>query len=140
MTRKEKLEKNELNTVREDLTIGYPMTPGHWAGEPEYKNVTKITMTSGYTYFSELVEQVGIRSLTKASTENKPLKLKTYDGRTIILNLRYMIKAEDFTMVTRNFLNDNPNFTKGIYTYRWLLPLNETAEFVNDWYRSKTKN
>ena len=122
-----KLERNNIAELHTRPTIGYPMTPGHWAGKEEYKDVTKITMTK----FVAFIEKTSPETIADLMAANRPLTAKTFDGRTITLNLRYMENAEDFTMVTRQYESQNPNFPKGTYTCRWLLPLGETVTFVN---------
>jgi len=122
-----KLEKNNLNELHKKPTIGYPMTPGNWVGKEEYRDITKINMIKS----QEFIEKISPETLADLMAANRPLIAKTFDGRTITLNLRYMEKAEDFTMVTRQYESQNPNFLKGTYICRWLLPLGETVEFVN---------
>ena len=127
-------EINKLSELHTKETIGFPMTPGSWHSTPEYKNVTKITMTSGVNKWNEIVEQISPDILAEHMKNNIPLVATTYDGRKIILNLHYMIKAEDFTMVVRQFNNKNSNFTIGIHICRWLLPLNEKIRFSDNFY------
>lgn len=133
-----KLEINKLDKIVTKGWIGVPRTPGYWASEPKYKTVTCITMEGplGFTGNNrgtmEILNQVTTKELQDKMAGNKLLTTTTFDGRTITLNLRYMVKAEDFTMVTREYLSNNTNFKTGIYTCRWLLPLHETVEWSNE--------
>lgn len=133
-----KLEINKLDKIITKGWIGVPRTPGQWAAEPEYKTVTCITIKGplGYTGNNhrgiEIVEEVTTTELVYNMKNNKPLVVKTYDGRYITLNTKYMVKAENFTIATRKYLSNNTNFKTGIYTCRWLLPLHETVEWSNE--------
>lgn len=130
-----KLEINELSEVREKETIGFPRSPGYWAGKEEYKKVTIITMTCGGglggSKWEEIVEYVSQTVLSNHMEKGKPLSVTTYDGRKILINLNYMVKAENFTIVEKKFYSNNTNFETGLYTCRWLLPLDEKVRFVD---------
>lgn len=133
----EKLERNHLNEIYTKDVVGVPMTPGHWTDAPDSREVTRITMTAGGgmggSKWTETVDSVSQRHIEEAMSKNLPLLVRTYDGRSVLLNLRFMVKAENFTMVTRHYESHNKNFKTGVYTCRWLLPLNTTVRFANEY-------
>lgn len=131
-----KLEYTQFDKIYKRNTIGYPFTPGSWCSEPEYKTVTCISMSGSLGYTGqrgmEILEQVTVAELQEAISKNKFVKAITYDNRLVILNTRYMVKAEDFTMVTRKYNSKNPSYL-GTYTCRWLLPINTKVTWINEY-------
>lgn len=132
------MKKTKANTtyfdkITENTELGVPMTPGRWASKPIYKDVTILYMKGpiGYTGLrdKEVLEKIDFAEISQKMQTNTPLIAKTFDGRTIVLNLRYMTKCEDFTMVSRDYNSENWNFQTGIYTCRWLLPLGNKVTF-----------
>ena len=132
---KVKLEQNHLSQIYKKPTIGVPMTPGKWTSEPSYKKVSVINTNKPIfnTPLGHLVtEHIPIKEFYDALNENCPMFLITYDDKGIKINPKYIVSIQDFTLVTRKYHSENPNFPTGEYTCRWLLPLNETVEFVDE--------
>ncbi|WP_405286476.1 hypothetical protein [Methanobrevibacter sp.] len=90
--------------------IYLPCTPAHWTTEPEYKEITRIHLTAGGgmggSSWNEYVEKIdNIES-------NKIQKFTRINGKQILLNTHYITDAENFTLITAAFYNENPNAYK----------------------------
>lgn len=108
--------------VSYDNTKGKPMTPSHWdKNGVSYKQVTEIHMTAGGgmggSYWKEYVERIDLEDLVQRSC----IVAKTWDGKTIALNLNYMVKARQLTIASAVLHSENTNYKTGAYQYNWLV-------------------
>lgn len=102
-------------------TIGVPMTPSRWVGKPKYKKVTRLKMScgggmGGSTWY-EIIDRIDLDELTK----NETLIVKNYEGDTIFLNRKYIVKAIQLTLVTAILDSQNSNYPVGKHEYNWLV-------------------
>ena len=133
----EKLVRGDIEKINDIETIGYPMTPGYWVGDPEYIDVFRIKMTCGGgmggAQWYELVDNTGrtLEQFGKDLLKQEITTLLTYDGRKVMVNRAYIVKVEEATIVMRVYHSDNPNYQKGNYMVRTLLPRGRRIEFLN---------
>lgn len=116
--------------------IGYPCTPSQWIAEPEYKKISVITMTCGGgmggSKWYEYVERI--------PPHNKLNEIQTFttiEGKEIRLNPQYMVKIEDFTMVTVWYETTNQLFCregnrKSLLNKKFLIEDGQTVELIDD--------
>ncbi len=117
--------------------IGYPRTPGHWTSPVTYKNVTRITIIKGYGFGNQSKDiygkQIQDDEFIRNAQNNVPIKMKTLNGETILINPAYIVTKKDFTMAIRKYYSENKNFETGEYTCHWLLPLKTKAIFYDEY-------
>ena len=91
-----KISTSNIAVKGKTATISRWKRPSNFIGSPELKSITRITMTCGGglggAQWDEYVCKVsdieeGIGTYTR------------YDGKRIRLNSRYIVKAEDYTLV-----------------------------------------
>ena len=114
--------KTSFDKVYEYDTVGKPMTPSYWDKKGvTYKKVTEIHMSAGGgiggSYWHEYVERIDLEDLVNRDC----LVTKTWNGKTIALNLKYMVKARQLTIASAVLHSQNYNYPKGAYTYNWLV-------------------
>lgn len=116
--------KDIFDKIETKTTIGKPLTPSTWVGEPKYYPITRIKMTCGGgmggSSWYEYVERFSLNDIS-----DRPLgtmwRIKTVDGNEKLINPNYVVEVDsEITMVCVTFDSRNPHFEKGIYTYRFL--------------------
>ena len=99
--------------------VGIPMTPGNWSSMPEYHKYLEVTMTCGGgmggSKWKEYIEDQKLPS-------NQIIKVQDIGGKTFLINTAYVVKAELVTVVTAAYKSGNPNYPKGSYRVRWIIP------------------
>lgn len=110
-------------------TLGLPYLPAKWVGKEKYTKILKVRMTCGGgmggASWYEYIKEIPMEELIN----NDKLVVKTFDGEEKLINTRYLVKAERFTIVTRKFYNENSNFDIGEYTANWLIPYGTKVTF-----------
>lgn len=101
------------------LKIFLPMTPSSWVGSPEYIRITRMRMTCGGgmggAQWTEYIRRVSdIKS-------NEIQKFETFDGRQVLINSSFMVKADNCTLVKVMIDSKNPSYPVGIHTYYYLV-------------------
>lgn len=124
--------RKNFEEVYEYNTKGRPMTPSYWDSEGvTYKEVTEIHMTAGGgmggSYWHEYVERIDLEDLVQRGY----LVTKKWNGETIALNLKYMVKARQLTIASAVLHSQNENYPIGAYTYYWLVEDGHKIELVN---------
>lgn len=99
-----------------------PMSPSAWvSSEASYQPVLKLTMTCGGglggSRWEEFIKRIPFDEVCYGTF----LVAETWDGKKLVLNKRYMVKAEMLTIASAVLRSENPNFPKGDYTYCWLV-------------------
>lgn len=131
--------------------IGYKCTPSRWTHEPKYQKITVISMTcgggTGSSSWKEYVYRTGIGEGIA--------NYVTIDGKEINLNSNYIVKTEDFTLVTvrmetcnsnyypeNNCLGKTLDYVKWVpITMKFLINDGETVELIDDYSdAAKKKN
>ena len=110
-------EDDVLNSTQ--LWLARPVSPSTWVGSPEYMKVTRLLMTCGGglggAQWKEYVMRVdSIRS-------NEIQGFETFDGRRVLLNSSFIVKADDYTLVKVLLDNQNYNYPNGVHTYYYLV-------------------
>ena len=103
----------ERPRTADNRVIGLPMTPSEWLGKPRRRTVVRLKMTCGggmggcsWDEFVEDMPLEGLRDRTRLVTED-------IDGKEILLNLDYLVKAERLDILERDMVTSNPNYFKG---------------------------
>lgn len=119
---KDQFCKMRFDKIYTDSFLPKPMTPSKWLGI-SYKPVTRIKMSCGGgmggSSWYEYVERVPLDSI--AAEEKRCIVFRTFDGENVLLNIAYMVKAEQFTVAMATLRSENPYFPKGDYTYCFLV-------------------
>ena len=103
-----------------DNLIYLPCTPSRWTGEPEYKKITRIRITTGGgiggSKYSEYIEQ------TDDIESNKIQEFTRITGKKVKINTRYITDLEDFILVTVKLENENHNcYHLGLNTFQYIM-------------------
>lgn len=113
-------------------TVGTPVSPAHWIGEPVYEDWLEVTVTAGGGMGgSKWHEYIHPQELPS----NNIITVETIEGKTIQLNTAYIVKAEQVKVVFANYHIDNPNYKRGTYHVRWITPYDENRfvnQYIND--------
>jgi len=119
--------KNYFGSIYKKDTFGIPMTPSRWVSHNvNYMPITRIKMSCGGglggAQWYEYVERIPFDTFMENC--DRTIAVKAIDGNDIknkLINLRFMVSADEFTVATMKLNSQNPNFKKGIYIYRVLL-------------------
>ena len=83
--------------------IRFPSTPSEWIGEPFYEPVTELLVTYGggmgganMRVYVERVEDLKNNQLQRFTRRG---------GKQIVLNTQYIVKAENYTVVSAKYYN-----------------------------------
>lgn len=122
----------KFDEVYEYDTIGRPRTPSYWDQKGvSYKKVTEVHMTAGGgmggKYWREYIDRIDLEDLVQRGY----IVTKKWNGKTIALNLNYMVKARQLTIASAVLHSQNDNFPTGAYTYNWLVEDGHKVELEN---------
>ena len=85
--------------------IRFPSTPSEWIGAPSYKKATQLLVSygggMGGANMRIYVERV------HDFLDNKLQNFKLLDGKIINVNTAFIVKAEDYTVVSAKYYNTN---------------------------------
>ena len=103
------------------LTLGLPRTPARWMGAPKYTEILKLTVTCGGgmggSRWPEYVRRIPMNALPS----NEMFIFTDIDGRTKIINTRYIVMVEQYTLVECTYYSENPYYPKGLCTVKYLV-------------------
>lgn len=111
------------------ILLEKPMTPSVWLDdEPDVCPILRIQMTAGGgmggSLWYEFIKGFTLEELLFRAAEGKPILAETWNGKKVVLNLNYMVKADKLTLVQRTLDSRNANFKIGQYDCYWLFPEN----------------
>ena len=137
MSKPKNFIKNYFKYIYDKKEFGIPMTPSYWVSHKvKYTPITRLKMSCGGglggSQWFEYVERISLDELV--GCPNSLIRVKAIDGgepKDKVINLRYMVDAEDFTVASMELNSQNPNFAKGKYTYRILLEDGHTINLVD---------
>lgn len=114
--------KSDFSDVYTVSTLKRPMTPSKWIGGVSYQPITRIKMTYGVglggSVWYEYIERLPLEVLANL---NGGAVFKTWDGREVMLNASYMVKAEQYTVASAVLDSQNPNHPQCEYKYCYLV-------------------
>lgn len=127
-------EINHLENVYVEDQIKLPVGSSSWIGKPKYTSVICITMTAGEKVWWEFAigDRSNLDNIQDCIEEGKAVAVETFDNRKVLLNGRFIVKAEPRLIVECGLRNENKNCHIGDYTYRWLLPEGKHVTFVDE--------
>ena len=105
----DKIEYNETGELR--LSV----KPSAWVGSPSYFETTVLTIDNGslqgtYNEYVERIDKIPMSAF---------LKVTRYDGKEVLINPKYIIKAQNFRLaratLKTNRLDVVPSGTKTYY-------------------------
>ncbi len=115
--------KDIFDKIETKTTIGKPLTPSTWIGEPKYYPITRIKITCGGgmggSSWYEYVDRIPLDKFEDFT--GKMLRVKTVDGNEKLINPNYVVEVDsEITMICATLNSQNPHFEKGLYEYRFL--------------------
>lgn len=115
--------RKDFEKLYTESTLKRPMTPSSWVSKKmEYLPITRITMSCGGgiggSKWYEYVERIPLEDLADGNT---PAVFRTWDGRDVLLNRAFMVKAEQYTIASAVLNSRNTNFTVGEWLFCYLV-------------------
>lgn len=103
----------------DQLKVFPPISPSSWADSPEYIKITRVLMTCGGgiggAQWNEYIRRISnIKS-------NEIQEFDAFDGRKVLLNSSFIVKADNYTLVKVKIDSKNPSYPIGIHTYYYLV-------------------
>ena len=118
-----KYVKEHFKSIYTESVLPKPMSPAYWVSGVSYREITRIKMTCGGgmggSVWYEYVNRIPLKDL--ASFDKMCMTVRRWDGKEILLNRSYMVKAEQFTIASAVLRSQNSNFPLGDYTYCFLV-------------------
>ena len=126
----------DLKTIYDAPTLGKPMTPGNWVGrEMKCIPVTMLSMScgggTGGSHWYEYIERIPLEDLCNGNR----IVVKTWDGKSKLINLNNVVTAEQLTIATAVYNSKNPNFEQGEYLVAKLTRDNHKIKLVDSFSR-----
>lgn len=126
----------KLDSVYKKIFVGVPMTPGNWVSKTaEYVPVTRLCMSCGGgmggSKWYEYVNRIPLDELS----EKKTIVATTWDGKRKLINMDYVVKAEEFTIMKAVYISMNPNFPTGEYLVARLVEDGAKVSLINEFQR-----
>ena len=127
-----------LKKTLDKSVLGLPFTPSYWINEFKYTNLSVIELTYGggmggsheYLYCNRIF------NLYDALRENEFLTVNTVQGGEVIINTRYVVKANNnHQMLTAVLNSKHPNKT-GLHEFNFLIPNGLEITFGNEFDRN----
>ena len=117
------LEYN-FDKLYDDEVIKRPRTPSVWVTKDVcYDEITRIKMSCGGgmggSKWYEYVERVPLDALAKIG--RGCVVLRTYEGKDVLINMDYVVEAEQFTVASAVLDSRNPYFPVGYYKFCYLI-------------------
>jgi len=116
--------KCSFDKLYESDVLKRPMTPSKWVTKDVYyQPITRIKMScgggiGGSTWY-EYVDRIPLEALAAVGTGG--MVFHTFDGKDVLLNMDYIVKAEQFTVACAVLNSENPNFPKGYWMFCYLV-------------------
>ena len=125
---------NRFDEIIDKATLGLPMTPSNWVGEPKYKNIMIIGMSYGGGMGGSYRKLycTRINNIYDYLSEKQFIEVDLIDGTTEIINRDFIVSIDcNYQLMTAYLDNNNSNFTKGINEYHYLVPNGHMVNLIN---------
>lgn len=125
---------NCFDKIIKDNKLGQPMTPSHWQGEFEYKNIMIVHLTYGGGMGGSHREIYcdRINNIYDYLSKKQFIELHLINGNTEIVNRNFIVWVDsNYELMTGYLDSKNPNFEIGIHQYNYLVPNGHKVETFN---------